>query len=94
MELIKLLCRRFRIHPMQVFKLALDLKETRAKPRRFVNYYLKFCKVRSGEPILHRIPTFVEDYCLDVLAKRVTIPRKVLLKCQQETGRFLGAGKS
>ena len=63
------------LHPIEVFRLALDFHEIRRHPQTIAQYFVSCCEKKpNGDYTLVFLPDFVRDYCLDVLAKRTTIP--------------------
>ena len=67
MNLLLIVVSRFVIHPAMIFLFAYDYNEIRI-PKTEMHKHYKQCE-KAG-----RVPKFVENFCLDVLANRTKLP--------------------
>jgi hypothetical protein len=75
MEMFILVCVRFNIHPIVLFRFAFEQKVAMVSSENLMEYFLKFCEIDDKRRLfVTEVPEFVEDYCLDILAKRVKLP--------------------
>jgi hypothetical protein len=75
MQLLILVYKKFKAAPELVFRCAYDYEEIRIDPKNMENDFLSYWKQKgSGKMFLEKIPEFVEDFCLDLLAGRTVLP--------------------
>ncbi len=76
MELLTLVLEKFEVTKMQVFDSAFKYLKMRINPG-IMNDIICSCFVGGGsnKTVLARVPGFVEDFCLDLLAGRAKLPK-------------------
>jgi len=77
MKLLILACRKSGLNPAQIFKCAYDYYEMRVDSEE-MEYYFRSCCVRDdrNKLMVSLVPKFVEDFCLDLMAGKTTLPTK------------------
>ena len=82
--LITIVCKKYKIHPAEVFKFAIEYAEILMSKDDQLDYYIKCCrKTRNNTYVIDVEPEFVNNFCLDILAKRTTLPdtyQKIIIK--------------
>ena len=76
-----------RIHPGWLFKLAYDYAEVRMNARNMRELYQQYCEqdTKGDVIVLQEVPDLVEDYCIDLMAKRCNpIPYGQFQNARQE----------
>jgi hypothetical protein len=75
LELLDLVCKKEQVSPLQVFFLAYERIEPKKTEEEIAKIFLCNCKpLNNRHLLLVDMPELVEDYCLDILAKRIKMP--------------------
>ncbi len=75
--LITIVVKKYKIHPAEVFKFALEYAEIIMSPDEKLDYYISYCKRTSKNTyVIDREPVCVNDFCLDLLAGRTILPNQ------------------
>jgi hypothetical protein len=77
MEFLDLVCKRENVNAIQVFVAAFDYREIRIPSEQMLVLIMCCCKpINERQLQLVFLPELVEDFCLDILAKRVEMPKR------------------
>jgi hypothetical protein len=75
METLMAVVSKFNVDPVQVFVWSLHYAEIRISTKRTEQWFLNCCIKEDKKFVLNEIPICVENYCLDLLTGRATIPK-------------------
>jgi hypothetical protein len=82
MEMFIKVCVKYNIHPLYIFKFALEKIGKTVTLEHICDYFVLHCLCKEeGVYELIKIPEEVDNYCLDVLAKKIpapTLPQDVM----------------
>ena len=77
MKLLIIVCQKFNLEPPQIFKCAYDYFEIRVSETRMEEEFYSCCFMdTAGKIFIVRVPKFVEDFCVEVLMGKISLPTK------------------